>query len=531
MELEDLVGKGYFPHEELPPSFNTEKLGLESIDIYNYFENYKNHQSNKQRKKIERKETQCIQFTVPKVGLKRRIFGIPNPMHQIELSQIITSNWIEVEAIYSKSNISASIPIDDPKGKKAVITKYSFDLFKEKCIEASFNKKFELKTDIAKYFPSIYTHSISWAMHTKAKAKRNRTNKTLIGNLIDKAVRSGQSGQTNGIPIGPDTSRIIAEILGCTFDKRLQDEFPAIVGYRFVDDCTFYFSSYSDAELVFKCFETMLTNYGLNVNEEKTIINKLPYSFESEWSILLSNYRIRYKWTMKRKSNKKRREIWIKAQKKDIKNFISLSFKLANENPKDSVIKYAIRKIGYTKIFKENWSLFEGLIYKMGISEPVILPDILKILLYYRKHVDKSRLKEFLMTILEEHHYKGHNFEISWGLWVAKTFSIEIRDDLAQKIIKSQDVISIIIALDMMEEGLISKSIDLTELESELTEEGLFDEQWLLVYESIKKGWLKPSDPDILKNSLFFSELYRRDIEFYDPSRQIDIKDFGPSGY
>lgn len=532
MKVKELVGKGYLPHEELPPAFNTEKLGSEALSIDNSFFSFKKKMSKKKRAKIERKETQCIYFTVPKVGLRRRIFGIPNPMHQIELSKIIAFKWQDIQNIYSDSKISASIPIKDPEGKKAIITKYKYELFKEKCIDASFNKIFELKTDIAKYFPSIYTHSISWAIHTKEKAKLYRNDYTLIGNLIDKAVRLGQYGQTNGIPIGPDTSRIIAEILGCTFDKNLTNEFKdKIVGYRFVDDCLFYFSSYADAELVFKYFEKMLTEFGLNINEEKTTIKKLHYSYESEWSILLANYRIRYKKKrIKNKSIEESRKIRILSQRNDIKNFVSLAFKLKEENPRDSVLKYAIRKFRY-KLFKENWNLFESLLYKMGMSEPVILPDILRLLLSNRSWVDESKLKEFTMAILEEHHYKGHNFEIAWGLWIAKSFSLKINDDLAQKIINSSDVISIIIVLDMINEGLISSSIDLSELESELTEEGLFNEWWLLTYESIKKGWLKPKDPDLLRKSLYFSELEQRDIEFYDSSKQIDIEDFGTPGY
>ena len=529
MELSDLVGKGYFPHEEIPPAFNTEKLGLKALEIYNNFENYKNQLSNRKQKKINKKETLCIQYTVPQVGLKRRIFGIPNPFHQIELSYVINSNWEFFEDIYSKSNISASIPIDDPEGKQAITTKYSFDLFKEKSIEASFNKKFELKMDIARYFPSIYTHSISWAMHGKnfIKQPENRRNYDYVGNLLDAICSKCQSGQTNGIPVGPDTSRIIAEMLNCNFDEQLQYKFGDIVGYRFRDDCNFYFSSYSEAELVFKCFETMLTDYGLNINEEKTTIKKIPYSFESEWSILLSNYKIRSSiQPLEGKSRLESRKIRISAQRRDIKNFISLSFKLANKNPKKSVIKFAIRKLGYTKILKKNWDLYEGLIYQMAIKEPVILPDLLKILLRYKNLVNNDKLKKFLITIFEEHIYKGHNFEIAWGLWIAKTFSVKIEDDLAKKIIKSQDDISIIIALDMINEGLISKSIDLNQLKSELTEENLFSEHWLLIYESVKKGWLNPVDPDLLQNSLYFSELYSEDIEFYDSSRQVDITDF-----
>jgi glycosyltransferase A (GT-A) superfamily protein (DUF2064 family) len=72
--------------------------------------------------------------------------------------------------------------------------------------------RYILQADINRFYPSVYTHSIPWAIHTKAVAKSNRGD-GYIGNRIDRLVRNGQDGQTMGIPIGPDTSLLIAEIL------------------------------------------------------------------------------------------------------------------------------------------------------------------------------------------------------------------------------------------------------------------------------------------------------------------------------
>jgi hypothetical protein len=64
-----------------------------------------------------------------------------------------------------------------------------------------------LAADISEFYHSIYTHSISWALHTKLFAKSNQKAK-VVGNLLDKATQNGQHGQTVGIPIGPDTSLV-----------------------------------------------------------------------------------------------------------------------------------------------------------------------------------------------------------------------------------------------------------------------------------------------------------------------------------
>lgn len=503
MNITKLISKGYFP-AELPPPFNTELLGVVALEMFNHFQSLDNGV------KKDFLETLNLNYSVPKVGLSRRLMGIPNPIHQIELSKIICDNWTEIRSIYDRSIISSSKQIEDKSGERATTMIDSFGAFKEKCLEQSFDKLFELKTDISKYFPTIYTHSIPWAIHSKSVAKQKRNDFTLLGNLLDKAIRSGQSGQTVGIPIGPDTSRIISEILGCTFDKLLTDKFK-LVGFRYVDDCYFYFDSQASAEQLFKHFQGILTEYGLDINEEKTTIKKQPFPFESNWVIDLSNYQIR--------KNQK-------GQITDLKNYVSFALDLVIKHPKDSVLKFAIKKLFYDRIFKSNWNLFESLVYRMGISEPVILPEILKLLLTYQDWVDKVKLKRFLTSIISEHVYKGHDFEVSWALWIAKTFSIKINKSLAQQVFDSRDSISILICFDMIQMKLISDKLNLSSIESEINQNGFVNEWWLLIYEGIIKKWIKTNPTNLLSKNKYFFELKKKGIEFYDTNRQISKIEF-----
>lgn len=503
MNLIKLISKGYFP-AELPPPFNTELLGVEALNMFNHFKLLNNSV------KKDYQETINLTYSVPKVGLSRRLMGIPNPIHQIDLSKVVCDNWPEIQALYDRSSISSSKQVEDHTGERATKMIDSFGDFKEKCLEHSFDKLYELKTDISKYFPTIYTHSIPWAIHSKTVAKQNRNDFTLLGNLLDRSIRNAQSGQTIGIPIGPDTSRIISEILGCTFDKLLTDKFK-LVGFRYVDDCYFYFDSQSNAEQLFKHFQAILTEYGLDINEEKTTIKKQPFPYESKWVIELSNYQIRKN---------------LKGQITDLKNYISFALGLVTIYPKDSVLKFAIKKLFYDKIYKTNWNLFESLIFRMGVSEPVILPDILKLLLTYKDWVNKDKLKRFLNSIISEHVYKGHDFEVSGALWIAKTFSIKINKSLAQKIFDSRDSISILICFDMMQRKLISDKLNLNSIESEINQNGFINEWWLLTYEGIVKKWIKPNPTDLLSKNKYFSELKKKKIEFYDTNRQISKIEF-----
>jgi len=76
---------------------------------------------------------------------------------------------------------------------------------------------------------SIYTHSIPWALHTKEKARAD-TKYALPGNRLDLWMRECQDKQTGGIPIGPDTSYIVSEVIGTAMDLQLLDKLPSTRG-------------------------------------------------------------------------------------------------------------------------------------------------------------------------------------------------------------------------------------------------------------------------------------------------------------
>ena len=107
--------------------------------------------------------------------------------------------------------------------------------------------KIILHTDVSRFYNSIYTHSIPWALHTKLIAKQRRRDYTLLGNRLDRALRNMQDGQTMGIAIGPDASLIISEIVLAAIDESFQKS-GRVRGLRYVDDYELVFSSTSEAE-------------------------------------------------------------------------------------------------------------------------------------------------------------------------------------------------------------------------------------------------------------------------------------------
>ena len=187
MTIKEFLEKGYFA-KELPPPFLTksfsDKIKLIEKDWNKALTNTgKLSKEDKDIFKEKFRESKWVVHSIPKVGFSRRLLGLPNPYHQAILSKSISDNWKAIEKIYDKSSISSSKPIADKSKKRALQTLNTFDKFKKERIINSYDKSFEVRTDVSRYYPTIYTHIIPWVIHGKTIAKANRTDLKFLGNF------------------------------------------------------------------------------------------------------------------------------------------------------------------------------------------------------------------------------------------------------------------------------------------------------------------------------------------------------------
>lgn len=498
MKAKDLIAQGYLP-KELPPVFSTDLLGKKYHKILKEWNIAWSNMSKEKRKKYS--NSTLTPYSIPKVGFSRRSLSIPNPLHQFKLCHEIEQSWPEIERIFSRSKISYSVPIQGGKNGRAAKTKSTFKDFKRARFISTFAKPYEVKTDISKFYGSIYTHAIPWLIYTKKVAKTNRS-KSEWGNRIDALLRNTNHGQSVGIPIGPDTSLIIGELVSCALDDLIQTHWgpkKSIVSFRFMDDYYIYCDSLGQAEEVFNFIQGLLTSFELNINEEKTKITKSPHLLENSWSIEMSSFSFRKR---------------AASQLTDLERFAGIAFRLAKENPKDSVLLFSIQILTSLKVFKENWDYYESLLLKMALTEPRVLPVINNILIKNESKLNRKKVRSTLMLILSTHIPKGNHFEVSWALWMCRVFKHRVNKSIAEKLFQSSDSISKLLGLDLLSQELIVASIDTSTLISELTEDSLSQESWIFTYEAINQGWLSPvSDP--IKDHEFFSILRSHNISFY----------------
>ncbi|WPS88318.1 RNA-directed DNA polymerase [Brevibacillus halotolerans] len=363
-----------------------------------------------------------------------------------------------------------------------------------------------LKTDISRYYSTIYTHSIPWAVHTKAFAKRNKQS-THYGNLLDECMRNCQDGQTIGIPIGPDTSLIVSEIICSEIDNLFQQRVPQVKGFRFVDDYYLYFESMSDAEQACSILHQTLREFELDHNSAKTDILHLPEILEKDWATELRVFDIRTNLT---------------AQKNDIISFFSKAFDYSIKYPSDPVIKYALTRSRTFNISNRNWDIYESLVLKSMIVEPSTLQVALQILLSYDNHgylLNRTKIAETITDIIIHHASFNHYYEISWALWISKSLNISLDMRVGNAISQINNSIVALIALDLSNSGLIV-GLNTTNWQSYLTVSNMYEEEWLLNYEAQVKGWLSSGRSPFTSESLF-SDLNSNNVKFYDSSHQI----------
>ncbi|HEX4335864.1 MAG TPA: RNA-directed DNA polymerase [Polyangiaceae bacterium] len=158
-------------------------------------------------------------------------------------------------------------------------------------------KRFALRADISRFYYSLYTHALEWAVHTKGVVKANRAQpvrlrQALWGRALDDRHRDLQDSQSIGIPVGPDTSLVAAELVLGRIDELVSTQINCR-GVRFVDEYELCFSNRADAESALSVLQEALAEYELALNPSKTAIFELPGQLDLPWTRLLRRVRVR----------------------------------------------------------------------------------------------------------------------------------------------------------------------------------------------------------------------------------------------
>lgn len=146
-----------------------------------------------------------------------------------------------------------------------------------------------VKFDLQSCFDSIYTHTISWATAGGSDKVKilPRYHGSWVGDAFDNLMQSVNARETNGIIIGPEFSRIFAEIILQYIDQRVEQDLlkdninlrhkSNYECYRYVDDYFLFYNDEKDRNLFMESLTKRLKEFKLQISPSKTEEFERPF--------------------------------------------------------------------------------------------------------------------------------------------------------------------------------------------------------------------------------------------------------------
>ena len=415
-----LLEKGFFP-ENLPPCFDSSDLTRCLRGLIGELEN---------QNPARAKTTNYIRYVGTKHDGNRRPYGTPNPIAYFHISSFVGRNWKTFEKQFRKSKYSVSTPRPGTSDDDRAIVVASLSELADKTSEKIRYAPFLLKTDIAQYFPSIYTHSVPWAAHgiTRSKSDQKYDSKLNRFNQLDRYIQQSQNSQTRGVLIGPDAFRIIAEFISSEIDSQLAERAGTqIIGaVRHVDDFYIGVKSEIDATIVLSHLREILQNYELQINDTKT---KIISGLEPVDDV----------WAQKLRSN----EINEWSSNEELNHLLDLAFQTSKEIGSESPIKLVLRRLDHAKCYTgESWTYVEPKLQRILHHFPHCI-DYVCLLVVKRyaleREIDSEGWYEAAALLIRQHISFNHHHEITWLLWLMFTCRLPVQKDLIMEVSKVQN--------------------------------------------------------------------------------------------
>jgi hypothetical protein len=468
-----LLTKGYFPRE-LPPPFNTRSFGAYAVV------NARNWPKSQW--------TRCARHNLARPGGLRRPLGIPNPAAYFRLADIVAANWTALKSHTWKHRLSASRPHPMTKSPRAVVPRYRYGELPRLRALRRRAARYLLLTDIAQFYPTMYTHAIPWALHGKTAAKQALASKNkgahLLGNKIDKALQYMSDGQTHGIPIGPDTSLMVAEVLLAAADEILLTRCQGMVrGFRYVDDYELSFPTLREAEQVLTEIQGILAEFELVLNPRKTGVVELPQSIDGRWASDISRFSVRD-------------ATHPVGQRNDLLSLFSMAFDTARGAPEESVLKFAVARVQNVAVDAAGWRTFQNCVLGCATADSSTVASVLgtihKVSQAGNHQVSKVPLAEVCESIILRHAPRGQGSEVAWALWAAVSWGLTLSPSTAQAVCRMDDDVVALLALCADARGVwLAGSLDKQAWAILAGQPGaLTSEHWLLAYEAHRQGWI-----------------------------------------
>lgn len=487
----DLLEAGYFPRE-LPPIFTTASYAQAVSTSAPPFQG-------------ARSASELLPFSLGRTAGLRRQLAIPNPLGFANLSHAISANWPSIAAHLAHNKLSATSPSPGRAAGRALDPRFRLEALPVRRAVTRAGAKYLLQADIARFYSSVYTHTIPWAVHGKAVAKQQRRNRALYGNVLDECVRKCQDDQTVGLPIGPDTSLVIAELILAKVDANLRGLANASNAFRYIDDYEISCRTYRQAEDSLAALDDAVRTYQLDLNHSKSRIVELPAPLYDVWKDALAKFSFGGATPGEDRT--------------EIVRYFSTAFDLHHAHPGAHVLNYALSRLPLTSHRASNWRLVESLLLQCLRLETGSTRYVIAGLLQANtlgRRLNRDRIGAALSSQVEEHARLGHSAEVAWAIWGASELRIPLAEEAAREVSLLDDAVVALLALRAKRVGVFPRGLRTRLWRTHMSGDGLYSPMWLLAYEAHVRSWLPDITPRFVDNDPFFGLLKRSNVSFLD---------------
>lgn len=213
-----------------------------------------------------------------------RPYELMHPAIYVSLVNLIceNENWTSITlrlAEFKKGAVeccSAPVMSLDDQTDQAQQVKSWWQSVEQQSLKYSLEFSHILHTDVTDCYGSLYTHSISWALHGQEAAKGDKNKNALLGSRIDAHIQAGRYGQTNGISQGSVLMDFVAEIVLGYVDERITQTIGEPTNFRILryrDDYRIFANSDVRAEEILKIISDKLRGVGMKLGVSKTFMS------------------------------------------------------------------------------------------------------------------------------------------------------------------------------------------------------------------------------------------------------------------
>ncbi|WP_282610262.1 RNA-directed DNA polymerase [Pelagibius sp. Alg239-R121] len=495
--VEEMLERGFFP-ENLPPVFQVTNLHEASLGPVGDGDF------------ISKAPTEACRYNASKRGGQRRTFTMPNPVFMIDAAIFFKKHKEAIDEHLSISSDTCSNPkFQVSDGRPLTISSFpEFHKMRRQCFSSS---KYVVKTDISRFYHSIYTHAIPWALHGKSESKKDRKpdSSTIFGNQLDYIVRQAQDGQTVGIPVGPDFSRLISEIIGVAIDTKFRQmhsrEIPML---RLVDDVFIGADNQDDAATFLSSMRDAIRSFELDINESKTCILNSSEDLEPFWPVEIRREIERFSGSDGSSKGQKRA---------DFVHFLDEIIRTSNAKSDEGIIKFALRKIDELSIWVKYWDLLEPFLVRSAISFPHCWDYVARVVAWRHRveGVDLNLWGRVTEKSIVYNARTGNDSEVTWALWLVKEIKTKISQQTFELVITKCGPFPSTLALDVHKSCELNFRLPKESILDRIGDKPMLGANWLLAYEADRAFGFKIKTKN-QQGYEFFKTLYDDDVSFYN---------------